>query len=103
MGHLPLEISPKGICLVQQLVSVAALKPDLVRGDEQRGHNEGFCDQSHLGPASAAQDCPQIRRPNSKGFTSIHNPTKAATFDALSVGPVPIPNAEPSFPKIRAR
>ena len=44
MGHLPLEIGPKGTCLIQQLITIAALKPDLVGGDEQHGRNEGLCD-----------------------------------------------------------
>ena len=44
MGHLPLEIGPKGTCLIQQLITIAALKPDLVGGDEQHGRNESLCD-----------------------------------------------------------
>jgi len=42
MGHLPLEIGPKGTCLIQQLITIAALKPDLVGGDEQHGRMKAF-------------------------------------------------------------
>jgi hypothetical protein len=42
MGHLPLEIGPKVICFVQQLVTVAAMKPNLVRGEEQYDRNDSF-------------------------------------------------------------
>ena len=48
MGHLPLEIGPKAVCLIQQLASEATLKPDLVRDEKQRGDNESFGNQSHV-------------------------------------------------------